>query len=159
RTRFRADAALAATLDRLFALAEQIDMPDDARSALLRGRDAPAARRDEMVRSALAGTVPVETLADHVYIAAALQVHFARCAARLDSGSLVPVGEGACPACGSGPIASTIVGWSGAYGSRFCTCSLCSTQWHSVRIKCVLCCSTKGIGYQELDGGPSTVKA
>ncbi len=28
-----------------------------------------------------------------------------------------------------------------------------------VRVKCVLCESTKGIAYQELDGGPDTVKA
>jgi len=159
RTRFTADAALDATLERLFALAAEIDMPGDARAALQRARSADAAARDAMVRSVLADAIPVETLADHVYVAAALQVHFARLAARLDAEALTPLGDGVCPACGGAPVASAIVGWQGAQGTRFCSCSLCATQWHVVRIKCVLCESTKGIAYQELVGGPETVKA
>jgi FdhE protein len=159
RSRFTADAALDATFDRLFALAATIEMPDDARAALERARDADPAARDAMVSAVLADAIPVETLADHVYVAAALQVHFARLAARLDAAALVPVGIGVCPACGGAPVASAIVGWKGAHGTRFCTCSLCATQWHVVRIKCVLCDSTAGISYQELDGGPDTVKA
>ncbi len=159
RNRFTADAALDATFDRLFALAAEIDMPDAAREALTRARGADAAARDGMVRSVLADSIPAETLADHVYVSAALQVHFARLAARLDPAALAPIGDGVCPACGGAPVASAIVGWQGAHGARFCTCSLCATQWHVVRIKCVLCESTKGIAYQELDGGPDTVKA
>jgi FdhE protein len=159
RTRFTADAALDATLDRLFALAATIDMPDNASTALDRARGADAAARDGMVRAVLADAIPVETLADHVYVAAALQVHFARLAGRLDPAALVPIGDGVCPACGGAPVASAIVGWKGAHGTRFCTCSLCATQWHVVRIKCVLCESTKGIAYEELDSGPDTVKA
>src|ERR1700692_3732681 len=159
RTRFTADAALDATLDRLLALAATIDMPDDARAAIERARGADAAARDGMMRSVLADTIPVDALADHVYVAAALQVHFARLAARLDPDALVPIGDGVCPACGGAPVASAIVGWKGAHGTRFCTCSLCATQWHVVRIKCVMCESTKGIAYEELDSGPDTVKA
>jgi FdhE protein len=140
-------------------LAATIDMPDNAREAIERARDADAAALDGMVRAVLADAIPVETLADHVYIAAALQVHFARLAARLDASALVPVGDGVCPACGGAPVASAIVGWKGAHGTRFCTCSLCATQWHVVRIKCVLCESTAGISYEELDSGPDTVKA
>jgi FdhE protein len=159
RTGFKADAALDATLDRLLALAATIDMPDNARTAIERARGADAVARDDMVRAVLADAIPVETLADHVYIAAALQVHFARLSARLDPAALVPIGDGVCPACGGAPVASAIVGWKGAHGTRFCTCSLCATQWHVVRIKCVLCESTKGIAYEELDSGPDTVKA
>src|ERR1700676_4959571 len=40
RSRFTADAALDATLDRLLALAATIDMPDDARAAIERARRA-----------------------------------------------------------------------------------------------------------------------
>jgi FdhE protein len=159
RGHFTADAALDATFDRLFALAAEIEMPDSARAALDRVNAANAAARDDMMRSVLAESIPVETFADHVFIAAALQVHFARMAVRLDAKALVPVGEGACPVCGGAPVASAIVGWQGAHGARFCTCSLCATQWHVVRIKCVLCASTKGIAYQELDGGNTNVKA
>ena len=52
-----------------------------------------------------------------------------------------------------------VVGWKGAHGARFCACALCATMWNVVRIKCTLCGSTKGIGYQEIDGGAGTVKA
>ena len=159
RTRFTIDAALDATLDRLLALAATNDKPDNARAALGRVRDADAAARDGMVRSVLADAIPVETLADHAYVAAALQIHFARLAARLDPATLVPIGDGVCPSCGGAPVASAIVGWKGAHGTRFCTCSLCATQWHVVRIKCVLCESTAGIAYEELNSGPDTVKA
>jgi FdhE protein len=159
RSHFTADAALDMTLDRLFALAAEIEMPAPARSALARSRDADAAAREAMVRSVLADAIPVETMADHVYVAAALQVHFVRMAARLDAASLVSVGDGACPACGSAPSSSVIVGWLGAHGVRFCACSLCATLWHVVRVKCVICGSTKGIAYQELDAGPAAVKA
>jgi FdhE protein len=159
RNRFTADAALDATMDRLLPLAATIDMPDTAREALDRVRGADAAARDAMVRAVLGDSIPVETLADHVYVAAALQLHLARLAARLDGDALVPVGNGACPACGGAPVASAIVGWQGAHGTRFCSCSLCATQWHVVRIKCVLCDSTAGIAYEELDVGPETVKA
>jgi FdhE protein len=159
RNRFTADAALDATMDRLLPLAATIDMPDTAREALDRVLGADATARDAMVRAVLGDSIPVETLADHVYVAAALQVHFARLAARLDGDALVRVGNGACPACGGAPVASAIVGWQGAHGTRFCSCSLCATQWHVVRIKCVLCDSTAGIAYEELDGGPETVKA
>ena len=141
------------------ALVATIDMPDAAREALDHVCGADAAARDAMVRAVLADAIPVETLADHVYVAAALQVHFARLAARLDADALVPIGNGVCPACGGAPVATTIVGWPGAHGTRFCTCSLCATQWHVVRIKCVLCDSTAGIAYQEVDGGPDSVKA
>ena len=53
-----------------------------------------------MVRAVLADAIPVEQLAEHLFVAAALQVHFARQAARLNGKGLVPVGDGACPACG-----------------------------------------------------------
>jgi FdhE protein len=159
RSHFTADAALDATLDLLFAVAADIDMPATARAALARARVADAAMRYAMVHSVLADTIPVEMLAEHVYVAAALQVHFARLASRLDPEALTPVGDGACPACRGAPVASSIVGWKGAHHARFCMCSLCATQWHVVRIKCVLCDSTKGIAYQEIDGSVGAIKA
>jgi FdhE protein len=156
---FAADPALAATLDRLLALGGDIAMPDEARQALGRARGADAAEREAMIDAVLADAIPMQALADHVFVAAALQVHSARLAARIDAATLVPISDGICPACGGGPVASAIVGWKGAHGARFCTCSLCATQWHAVRIKCVLCESTKGIAYQQFDGASDTIKA
>ncbi|RUW35528.1 MULTISPECIES: formate dehydrogenase accessory protein FdhE [unclassified Mesorhizobium] len=150
---------IAETLDRLVVAASEIKKPVFAADALDRLKQATPAKRGGMVRNVLANAIPMEALAEHVYVSAALQVNFARLAARLDARALVAVGDGACPACGSPPTSSIIVGWQGAHGARFCACSLCSTLWNYVRIKCTLCGSTKGIGYQEIDGGSGTVKA
>jgi FdhE protein len=159
RRRFTADEAFEATLDRVFALSTAIDMPGEARLALDRVTRLDAAGRRGIVGGVLSDTAAVEQLAERVFVAAALQVHFARLALRLDASHLVPVGDGACPTCGGVPVSSIVVGWQGAHKTRFCVCSLCSTFWHVVRIKCVLCGSTKGIAYQEIEGGPGTVRA
>jgi len=158
RGRFTADAALDETVERLLSLANEFEMPPAARAAFDRVRAADAGTRETMVRSLLADSVPIEALAEHVFMAAALQVHFARLASGLDAKQLVPVGEGACPACGGPPVSSMVVGWRGANGTRFCGCALCGTLWNVVRVKCTLCGSTKGIAYQEVEGAPN-VKA
>lgn len=150
---------LGQSVDRLLALARGIEKPAAAQAALMRVTEADGATRAAMVEAVLANAIPFEAMAEHVYVAAALQVHFARWAARLDAAALVPVGDGVCPACGGPPVASMVVGWPGAHGARFCACSLCGTLWNYVRIKCVVCASTKGIAYEEIAGGPGTVKA
>src|SRR5262249_56476613 len=94
-----------------------------------------------------------------VVVGAALGVYCAGVVARLDAGSLVSVGDGVCPACGGPPVASMVVGWFGAHGTRFCACATCATLWNYVRIKCTVCGSTKGISYEEVGGGPATRKA
>jgi FdhE protein len=151
RSRFTADEAFDTTLDRLFAQAKDMDMPDAARAALERAATASEGHRAAMIGAVLADRIPVEALADHLYVAAALQVHVARMAARLEPKSLVPVGDGACPCCGGPPVASLVVGWEGAHNTRYCVCSLCATSWNYVRIKCTLCGETGGIGYQHVE--------
>jgi FdhE protein len=159
RMRFTPDAAMDIVWHRLAAMADGIAMPDAARLALTRMKSAAAADQAAMMSAVLSNAVPVESLAEHVFVAAALQIHFARLAARLDAGALVPVGDGACPACGSPLVSSMVVSWSGAQGARFCACSLCCTLWNYPRVRCTLCGATKGIAYQEIAGGPATVKA
>jgi FdhE protein len=159
RSGVRLGAAFDALLDRLLGLAARIDMPEAARLSVGRVTAADAEAREAMVRSVLADAIPVETLADHVFVAAALQVHFARLAAGLMADRLAPVAIGVCPACGSPPVASLLVGWPGAHGARFCSCALCGTLWNFVRVKCVLCGSTAGITYREVDGGRGIAKA
>lgn len=159
RSRFSTEPAFENTLDRLFALAGDMPMPDAARAALDQARGAGAHIRDAMVRAVLADSIPVESLASHVFVAAALQVHFSRMAAQLDGDRLVPVGDAVCPACGGAPVASVIVGWPEASNTRFCACALCETWWHYVRIRCTVCGTTKGIGYKEIEGAPSNVQA
>jgi FdhE protein len=153
------DEATFEGLERLIAATSSSDKPQAAAEALDRLIAAGSSERERLMRNVLADAIPMEALAEHVFVAAALQVHFARLASRLDASRLVPVGDGVCPACGSPPVSSVIVGWHGAHGARFCVCSLCASMWNYVRIKCTLCGSTKGIGYQEIEGGPGTVKA
>jgi FdhE protein len=159
RLRFAPDAATDAALYRILMRLADTIMPAAARHALERTSAADAAAREAMLASVLSDTIPVETLAEHVFVAAALQVHFARLAGQLDVDALVPVAEGVCPACGAPPVSSLVVGWRDAHATRFCACSLCGTLWNYPRIKCTLCGSTKDIAYQEIAGGPGTVKA
>ncbi|MDB5617156.1 formate dehydrogenase accessory protein FdhE [Tardiphaga sp.] len=155
--RFTADAAYDATLERLLTLAAGVDMPEAARTALASVSAADAATRTALAEAVLANEIPVQDFAAHVFVAAALQVHYARLASALEMKKLVPVGDGVCPACGGAPVASMVVGWQGAHGARFCVCSLCATQWNYVRIKCTLCSSTEGIIYREVEGGNGTL--
>jgi FdhE protein len=159
RIRFERDGAMHAVWERLLAMAEQVAMPDNARIALACVRVVDPVVETTLVGAVLANEIPPEALAEHVFVAAALQVHFARLAARLDAKALVPVSQGACPACGAPPVSTMVVGWSGAHATRFCACSLCGTLWNYPRIKCTLCGSTKDIAYQEIAGGPAAVKA
>ncbi|HVK91767.1 MAG TPA: formate dehydrogenase accessory protein FdhE, partial [Mycoplana sp.] len=104
---------------------------------------------------------PAESLAHHLYIAAAIQIHAARLAASLDGSRLVPIRVGVCPACGGKPVASMVIGFHGAEGARYACCSCCATMWNEVRVKCLACGSTKGIGYRAVETGDeeATVKA
>jgi FdhE protein len=147
------------TLEQLVQGVSAVELPTMAVEALGRLTHAGSPERSNMMRNVLADAIPMQALAEHVLVAAALQVDFARLAAHLDARKLVPVADGACPACGAPPVSSLIVGWRGAHSSRFCACSLCGTLWNYVRIKCTLCGSTEGIGYREIGGGPGTVKA
>jgi len=111
------------------------------------------------IDAVLTDSIPVDDIAGHVFIGAALQVHFARAAASLDAARLNFIGDGICPVCGAPPATSGIVGWGGADRTRFCTCSLCGTRWNAVRVKCLTCSSTKGIHYQSIKGLADTIKA
>lgn len=152
------DATLHDTCRRLFA-ALTFSKPDAAVTALTRARALDDAGLDARIDCVLADSIPADAVAEHVYVAAALQVHFARLAAQLDADALVPVGVGLCPVCGGRPVASMIVGWYGAEGARYASCMLCSTLWNEVRVKCLACGSTKGVGYQEIEGQGGTIKA
>ena len=145
--------------DRLFASAATIDKPAAAANALARVAAAGGAQRLAMARTIFTHSLPGDAIAEHVFIWAALQVNFSRLASALAVKTLAPVADGICPACGGMPVSTMVVGWAGSHGARFCSCSLCGTLWHYVRIKCVLCGSTKGIGYQEIEGSGGTVKA
>nr|WP_294548801.1 formate dehydrogenase accessory protein FdhE [uncultured Rhodopila sp.] len=127
--------------------AAMADAPAAAEQARAGLAAMPAMERLALAGAVLDGTYLPDRLGESLYVAAALQVHLTRLASRLAAGSLAPGGDGDCPACGSRPVASMIVGWAGANRTRYCCCSLCGTLWHVVRARCTSCASTAGISY------------
>lgn len=149
------------TLARFLEQAEALEKPAAAAAALAELRAADAQTLGLALRNVLAETLPVDSLAHHLYVAAAVQVHAARLAATLDAERLVPVHVGVCPACGGRPVASVVTGVHGLEGARYAVCACCAAQWNEVRVKCLACGSTKGIGYRAVETGDeeASVKA
>jgi FdhE protein len=159
RNSFQPDAAFDQTLEQICEGCARLEMPAEARAALQRVILSDRAARRLMVRNVLADAIPFEAIAEHVFVAAAVQLVFARLAATLDPATLKPIGDGVCPCCGGAPVASLIVDWPQAHGTRFIACGTCSTLWNYVRAKCTLCGSTREITFREVEGGGGTVKA
>lgn len=67
--------------------------------------------------------------------------------------------EAVCPCCGSPPTASITRSSGESLGQRYLHCSLCSTQWHMVRIKCTHCGSGKQLAYQSLEAAGAALGA
>jgi FdhE protein len=136
-----------------------LEMPAAAAEALKAVSVADEETVGWMAENVIADSLPVESLAHHLYVAAATQVHAARLAAGLDGKALVPVSVGVCPSCGGKPAGSMVIGVQGAEGARYACCSCCATMWNEVRVKCIACGSTKGVGYRavEIDGDEDAV--
>ncbi len=94
------------------------------------------------------------------FVFGALQVVWTGMASRLNAQMIArPTAPGLCPACGSAPVSSVVSIEPAIRGNRYVCCGLCATQWHTVRIKCTQCESTKGIAYYGIEGGSEGVKA
>ncbi|MFD0937766.1 formate dehydrogenase accessory protein FdhE, partial [Methylobacterium trifolii] len=135
----------------LLARLDLAGAPEPARIALDALRAATPEDRLDLAIQVHEGAIPVERLAECVFVAAALQVLMAGQAARLDTKALKPVADGVCPCCGGAPVASLIVGWTPADKARYLACSLCGTLWNHVRIRCTACGSGEGVSYYGLD--------
>ncbi|MDQ7261765.1 formate dehydrogenase accessory protein FdhE [Paracoccus sp. PS-1] len=147
--------ALPLLLERLASL----EMPEPARLALGALQAAEPADLDWVMGNVLTDIIPEDSVAPHLFAAAALQVHAAMQAAALDAEKLVPIRTGTCPACGGRPATSLVTESLGAEGARYCACATCQTLWNEVRVKCLCCGSTKGISYRSVETGEATVKA
>jgi FdhE protein len=105
----------------------------------------------------LAGVTRGLDLAAAPLVAAGLQAYFTHLMLSVQAGAGSrgqPFGrledETLCPCCGSKPVASVVRADGELLGQRYLQCSLCSLQWHMVRIKCTHCSSTESISYQSL---------
>lgn len=152
------DTVLDATVVAFIEALASAQVPDATRTAMAGIRAASPEARLAMVADAL-GQEPPDDLAQRTLVLAALQVHAARLAARLDADALRPIADGICPTCAQPLAASSVVGWPKARNARFCFCSLCGTAWNVVRVKCTLCSATGAIAYQTIEGQSDAVKA
>lgn len=154
------DASFVSGARAIASALEGVTMPDAAASAL-----AAFAARDDTSIEALADRLLRDAhepwdMAEVPLVAAALELHWARMAARLDPAAPVPLEpRGLCPVCGSTALTSVIEAAAGRQGSRFLCCGLCQTQWNYTRIQCAHCVSTKGIAYHHVEGGSKAVRA
>ncbi|KAA2213851.1 formate dehydrogenase accessory protein FdhE [Teichococcus oryzae] len=163
RAALGASAGLRGTIAQFLEALEPVDMPAQAAEALRSLRQAPPSVLDEMIGNVMGDAIPFETLAQHLFLSAAAQVQAARLAATLEADRLVPLDTGLCPVCGGPPASSIVVGHQGAEGARYAACAFCGTRWNEVRIKCLACGSTKGVGYKSAeaadDQGGTAVEA
>ncbi|NYT85117.1 formate dehydrogenase accessory protein FdhE [Pollutimonas harenae] len=122
---------------------------NDDPAAIEAQADALLAEREEDVDAA---TAP--------FIMAALQVYWTGLAADFQESALpVVTPHGVCPLCGSLPVASIVHVGGQADACRYLCCSLCSAEWHLVRVTCSHCENTKQIAYHAIEGGPEGIKA
>ncbi|MDO5705774.1 MAG: formate dehydrogenase accessory protein FdhE [Paracoccus sp. (in: a-proteobacteria)] len=153
------DATLNATLDAILTGCADLDMPEASRLALSAVTAAGEDDRKWLLGNALAGTIPEDSIAPHLFAVAAVQVHLARLAGSLDGAKLVPISTGVCPACGGRPATSLVTGAPGIENVRYASCAHCATQWNEVRVKCLCCGSTKGISYRAAGDENAVIKA
>lgn len=148
-----ASAEMGRILDALLTGAATIEMPAPARAALQSLTDAPESDRQALLAELAADRVPDGFAAPAAFAAAALQVAAARAAQVQDVSKLVPIRVGTCPTCGGRPGASMVTATQHQEGARYACCATCATQWNEVRVKCLCCGSTKGVGYRAIDDG------
>jgi FdhE protein len=156
RLTWRRDPTWQATLDDILDDLASTAMPDAARLALDELKRAGPEARETLAERVL-GIDPVAADAAHAcFVSAALQVYWTGMAALLDPETVRAVEPaGSCPVCGSPAVASVVYAEGSLQGVRFLCCPLCASEWHSVRIKCANCQSTKGVAYHHIPEQPA----
>ena len=147
-------------LRHILAALESSELPEAARAAILRLQKMDDADLERLADAILAGDFAQMDRAVAPFAAAALQVYWLHMATSLGTESFARLEtHSACPVCASAPVASVVRIGGDDHGLRYLTCSLCSAQWHTVRVKCAICESTKGISYFGIEGGSPAIKA
>ena len=132
--------------------------PAGVQPALARLAGADEVFLERQTDALLAGVMADLDLACAPLVAAALQVYWTHLLLSVQAHSDRPDqalpridDETLCPCCGSRPTASITRSAGESLGQRYLHCSLCSLQWHMVRIKCSHCLGTTRLAYQSLD--------
>lgn len=132
--------------------------PPGAQAALERLATADADFLERQADALLTGVMAGLDLGCAPIVAATLQVYWTHLVLQVQArhaGQGQPFGrlddQTICPCCGSRPTASVTRSAGDAPGQRYLHCSLCSMQWHMVRIKCSHCLGTTGLAYQSIE--------
>lgn len=151
-------AALGIVIDKSHALA-----PEPLRSRLLGLAAADAATQDALARDFLEARFDAGNLALMPLLAAALQVHWAAMLAQYRAVSAMPAREAGaaqtCPSCGGLPVAGLLRSGGASQGLRYLVCSLCPTQWHMERVRCVHCGGSEKLAYYAIEDGAAGIEA
>ena len=83
-------------------------------------------------------------------LGAALQVQASLAARQTDLTKAAAAESKSCPACGGLPVASVLRRGESGHAVRYACCSMCASEWHISRVKCVSCGNTKGLQYRTL---------
>lgn len=150
---------LASLLDHLLALNEVPQQAKNVIQALRERIETEPAAIDAQADAILAELEEGVEVANAPFIMAALQVYWTSLAADFNESDMPVVSpKGVCPVCGSLPVAS-VVRVGQAEGIRYLCCSLCSSEWHLVRVTCSHCNDNQSIAYQSIEDGPEGIKA
>jgi FdhE protein len=140
------------------AVGEGLPTQAAAVAAELRARS--AASTESLADTFLRGAIDEKDAGSSLWIAAALQVYFARLAGRLPAPALRLLEERSlCPCCGSTSSASLVTGAGQNPGARYLYCSLCSTAWNYSRAVCVTCGGSRTLAIRGVEGDSDVVKA
>jgi FdhE protein len=152
------DESWRSALSAILVKVDPAALPAQAREAAAALAAASPIDLEALAQAFLSSEIAPFDAAKAAFVAAALQVTWTRMAALLDASALDPADRGACPACGSPPVAGLIAPGGTKFGHRHLQCSLCATAWRYVRVRCVHCGSTDKITYRQL-AGTSFVRA
>lgn len=138
------------------------DLPEPARAVCLKLQETLTEEPDKIDQQADALLARLDDVdgATAPFIMAGLQTYWTSLAGRFDIDQLpVVLPFGVCPLCGSLPVASIVRVGGQADACRYLSCSLCTNQWHLVRVTCSHCEKTENVAYQSIEGGSEAVKA
>jgi FdhE protein len=157
-TTHRRDPVWRDALAELLRIARDFPLPEQGMGVVATMRQASGDTLEVLAEAYLRGNTRLA--GEALFIAASLQVYFARLAASLEASDLRLLSRrGLCPVCGSAPVAGVITAAGNPPGVRYLHCGLCATAWNHVRAVCINCGESRSLALHEVDGGNGAVKA
>ena len=153
----------AAWRDGLAAMLESFDatmFPSSAAAVIAELHRRDASETEALADAFLRGGVDPADAGAAFWIAAALQVHFARLAATLRAAGLrLLERRDLCPCCGSTSSASVVTASGQNPGARYLYCSLCSTAWNHTRAVCIVCGGARTLSLRGVESDSGLARA